>query len=51
MTHLTQNEILEAIESQRIVILPTGAIEANGPQLSPDTDSPRVKRIAVLLAE
>ena len=34
MAHLTQNEILEAIESQRIVILPTGATEANGPAIA-----------------
>ena len=51
MAHLTQNEILKAIESQRIVILPTGATEAHGPHMPTDTDSHQVEHIAVLLAE
>lgn len=51
LAHMTQNEILDVIEANRLVILPTGATEAHGPHMPTDTDSHQVEHIAVLLAE
>ena len=49
--HMTQDEVLDAIEADRLVILPTGATEAHGPHMPTDTDSHQVEHIALLLAE
>ena len=49
--HMTQDEVLEAIEADRLVILPTGATEAHGPHMPTDTDTHQVEHIALLLAE
>ncbi len=51
LAHMTQNEITEAIDAGRMVILPTGATEAHGPHMPTDTDSHQVEYIAVKLAE
>lgn len=51
MAHMTQNEVLSAIEDQATVILPTGATEAHGPHMPTDTDSHQAEHISVLLAE
>lgn len=49
--HMTQNEIAETIEENRLVIIPTGATEAHGPHMPTDTDSHQAEHISVLLAE
>jgi len=48
---MTQDDVLAAIEAEKIVILPTGATEAHGPHMPTDTDSHQAEHIAVLLAE
>ena len=51
MAHMSQNGVLDAIEAERLVIIPTGATEAHGPHMPTDTDSHQVEHIALLLAE
>ncbi len=51
LSHMTQDDVQEAIDAERLVILPTGATEAHGPHMPTDTDSHQVEHIAVLLAE
>ncbi|RDD62190.1 creatininase family protein [Ferruginivarius sediminum] len=51
LAHMTQDEVARAIDSKRLVILPTGATEAHGPHMPIDTDSHQAEHIAVLLAK
>lgn len=51
LAHMTQIDVLDAIDSGRLVIIPTGATEAHGPHMPTDTDSHQVEHIALLLAE
>ncbi len=51
LAHMTQDDVLAAIEAGRMVIVPTGATEAHGPHMPTDTDSHQVEHIAVTLAE
>lgn len=51
MELMTQNEVGEAIEQERLVIIPTGATEAHGPHMPTDTDTHQAGHIAMLLAK
>ena len=47
---MSQNDVLDAIDAERAVIIPTGATKAHGPHMPTDTDSHQVEHIALLLA-
>ena len=49
--NMTQMEISEAIESERPVIVPTGATEAHGPHMPTDTDTHQADYIALEVAK
>lgn len=51
LAHLTWEEAAAAAEEGRLVIVPTGAIEAHGPHLPLDCDTHQVDAIALRLGE
>ena len=51
LEHMTQEDAQEAIDNNRMIILPTGATEAHGPHMPLDTDTHQADYIALKLAE
>ena len=51
IAHMTYDEVREAIEARKLVILPTGATESHGPHMPCDTDTHQADHMAVRLAE
>jgi creatinine amidohydrolase len=49
--NLTWTDAIRAMEERRLVIVPTGAVEAHGPHLPLDADTHQAETIALLLAE
>ena len=49
--NLTWTDATKAVKERRLVIIPTGAIEAHGPHLPLDADTHQAETIALLLAE
>lgn len=51
LAHLTWPDAKKAAEANRLVIVPTGAIEAHGPHLPLDIDTQQVEVVSLRLAE
>ena len=49
--HMTFVDVREAIAEERVVIIPTGAIESHGPHMPTDTDTHQAQYIADKVAE
>jgi creatinine amidohydrolase len=49
--NMTWTDAVRAAEAKRLVIIPTGAVEAHGPHLPLDADTHQAETIALLLAE
>ena len=51
IAHMTYDEVREAIDNHKLVIIPTGATESHGPHMPCDTDTHQADHMAAQLAE
>ncbi|MBR73171.1 MAG: hypothetical protein CMM30_09575 [Rhodospirillaceae bacterium] len=51
MSHMTWDEVKDAIAEEKMVIVPTGATEAHGPHMPTDTDTHQAEWMAIELAK
>tara|TARA_B100000686_G_C16802034_1_gene986791 strand:+ start:353 stop:1132 length:780 start_codon:yes stop_codon:yes gene_type:complete len=51
MSHMTWDEVKDAIVEEKMVIVPTGATEAHGPHMPTDTDTHQAEWMAIELAK
>ena len=51
LSHMTWDEVKEAVAGEKMVIVPTGATEAHGPHMPTDTDTHQAEWMAIELAK
>lgn len=51
LSHMTWDDVKDAISAEKMVIVPTGATEAHGPHMPTDTDTHQAEWMAVELAK